>query len=112
MCGTNTTNPSVPASASSGGGCCGQARNAGPQRQSEPSAGATVSEYLVDGMTCGGCASSVSGALAKLDGVSDVQIALVPRGASKVTVYSAAPLPERAVSAAVSEAGYRFAGRS
>ncbi|WP_264372055.1 heavy-metal-associated domain-containing protein [Arthrobacter koreensis] len=60
------------------------------------------------GMTCGHCVSSVSEELARLDGVSDVQVALVPDGLSTVTVYSAGEVNREAVRAAVSEAGYEL----
>ncbi len=48
--------------------------------------------------------------LSGLAGVSQVDVALVPDGATRVTVTSAAPLPEPAVAAALDEAGdYRLA---
>ncbi len=61
--------------------------------------------YLVDGMTCEHCVHAVTGELAGLAGVSGVSVGLVPGGASKVTVTSAASLPEPAVAAALDEAG-------
>ena len=67
--------------------------------------------YAVTGMTCGHCAHAVTGELSGLEGVSQVDISLVPGGESKVTVTSEAPLSEQAVAAALDEAGeYRLAG--
>lgn len=60
-------------------------------------------------MTCEHCVASVSRELGALDGVSGVQVALVPGGASRVTVQSDAPLPAPAVAAAIDEAGYSLA---
>lgn len=67
----------------------------------------TITTYRVTGMTCGHCASAVSGEISTLSGVRDVQVD-VDRGA--VTVTSDNPLPVEAVRAAVDEAGYALAG--
>ena len=56
-------------------------------------------------MTREHCAHAVTGKLTRLDGVTEVSIEFVPNTESKVTVTSAAPLPEPAVSAALDEAG-------
>ena len=66
----------------------------------------TTATYDVQGMTCGHCVSAVSGELAKLPGVNDVDIDL---SSGKVTVTSDAPLDDAAVRAAVDEAGYQLA---
>jgi copper chaperone len=67
--------------------------------------------YTVAGMTCEHCVSAVTSELKSIDGVSDVQIALVVGGDSAVTITSAAPLESDAVAAAVDEAGdYRLVG--
>jgi len=66
----------------------------------------TTTTYQVDGMTCGHCAQSVTSELTALDGVSDVQVALVAGGTSTVTVVSEGPLERESVAAAVTEAGY------
>jgi copper chaperone CopZ len=66
--------------------------------------------YSVTGMTCEHCAHAVTGELTGLDGVSGVTVDLVPGGASTVTVTSAAPLPDQAITGALDEAGdYRLA---
>lgn len=63
--------------------------------------------YQVSGMTCGHCASAVSGELTKLAGVRTVDVD-VATGA--VRVDSEAPLDIEAVRAAVDEAGYDLVG--
>ncbi|MDK1345577.1 heavy-metal-associated domain-containing protein [Streptomyces sp. 378] len=62
--------------------------------------------YDVKGMTCAHCVQAVSSELAGLPGVDDVQVDL-PSG--RVTLPSEQPL-DRAVVAAVDEAGYELAG--
>ena len=69
---------------------------------------ATSTEYLVSGMTCSHCVSSVTEELSTLDGVSSVSIDLNVGGASTVTVGSASQLEIGTVHAAVSEAGYEL----
>ena len=65
--------------------------------------------YQVTGMTCEHCVRAVSAELTGLGGVSGVSIDLVPDGTSAVTVTSDKPLAERAVAAALDEAGdYRL----
>jgi copper chaperone len=71
----------------------------------------TTTTYAVTGMTCEHCVHAVTEELSGLDGVSQVEVALVPGGESKVTVTSAAALTEQAVAAALDEAGdYQLAG--
>ena len=67
--------------------------------------------YQVTGMTCEHCLRAVTEDLARLDGVRDVSVELVPEGSSAVTVTSDGPLPADAVAAALDEAGdCRLAG--
>lgn len=61
--------------------------------------------YLVDGMTCAHCVASVSAEVAKIAGVSDVDIDLET---GEVMVTSLADPDEAAVRAAVEEAGYEL----
>jgi copper chaperone CopZ len=68
--------------------------------------------YLVSGMTCGHCVSAVTEEIGKLEGVTSVEVDLVPGGTSRVTVTSTAALAADAVAAAVKEAGYELAGAS
>ena len=65
----------------------------------------TTTTYSVTGMTCEHCVTAVTAELSELSGVTGVSIALVPDGASQVTVTSGQPLPGPAVAAALEEAG-------
>jgi copper chaperone len=66
----------------------------------------TTSTYTVSGMTCEHCVRAVTEELAKLDGVGSVEVDLAT---GAVTVASQAPLDDRAVAAAVDDAGYELA---
>lgn len=70
----------------------------------------TTANYSVPLMTCGHCVTAVTDEITRLDGVSTVEIDLVPGGDSRVTVTGTAPLAGDAVRAAVQEAGYDLAG--
>ena len=61
------------------------------------------SQYIVEGMTCGHCASAVTAEISALPGVTDVAVELE---AGAVTVTSDTGLDADAVAAAVDEAGY------
>jgi copper chaperone CopZ len=61
--------------------------------------------FDVVGMTCGHCASAVTEELKALDGVSDVQVALVAGGTSAVTVAADRELTTAEVTSALDEAG-------
>jgi copper chaperone len=65
----------------------------------------TTTTYKVTGMTCEHCQHAVTTEVSALDGVSEVQVQLVPNGVSTVTVTSAAPVPDQEISAALDEAG-------
>ena len=65
----------------------------------------TTTTYKVTGMTCEHCANAVTTEVTTLDGVSAIQVQLVPDGVSTVTVTSAVPLPEAEVGRALDEAG-------
>ena len=74
------------------------------------SAGTTAgTEFLVTGMTCGHCVSSVTSEVSAIDGVDAVDVVLKKGGASRVTVTSVSPIDVDAVRAAVEEAGYQLA---
>lgn len=62
--------------------------------------------FTVTGMTCDHCVRSVQGELAKIAGVTDVDVDL---GSGRVTVQSAKELDTSDVAAAVAEAGYEVA---
>lgn len=63
----------------------------------------STAEYTVTGMTCGHCVASVEDEVGAIDGVTEVAVDLQ---SGRLTITSAAPLPESAVTAAVEEAGY------
>ena len=63
-------------------------------------------QYVVSGMTCQHCVTSVTEEISEIEGVSDVTVDLASGG---VTVTSEQPLSETAVRAAVEEAGYQLA---
>ncbi len=101
------------APASSHGGCAcgcgGHGAKTETAEQATDAAGAVRTELAVTGMTCGHCVSSVREELGELDGVQDVDVALVAGGVSTVTVTSAQPLDDAVVRAAIDEAGYALA---
>ncbi len=61
--------------------------------------------YTVAGMTCAHCISAVTDKVAKIDGVSDVQVDLA---SGSVTVAGESQLDDSAVKAAVEGAGYEL----
>ena len=65
----------------------------------------STQNFDVVGMTCGHCASAVTEELQALDGVTDVQVALVAGGTSAVTVDATRELTPAEVAAALDEAG-------
>jgi copper chaperone len=62
--------------------------------------------YLVDGMTCSHCVSSVTEEISALEGVHTVRVDLNARGTSRIMVVSSAPVPAADMRAAVTAAGY------
>jgi copper chaperone len=65
----------------------------------------TTQTYSVTGMTCGHCEHAVRTELEAIEGVTDVEVQLVPNGTSTVSVTSTQPLSESQVAAALDEAG-------
>ncbi len=59
--------------------------------------------YQVTGMTCAHCVNAVTGEVATLPDVTDVQVDLT---AGRLVVTSNLPLDDAKVAAAVDEAGY------
>ncbi len=57
----------------------------------------TTATYIVSGMTCGHCVTAVTQEIAALDGVTTVEIDLVPGGDSRVTVSGSATPPAQDV---------------
>ncbi len=66
----------------------------------------TSTTYSITGMTCDHCVAAVTAELSELQGVEQVDVALVAGGTSDVTVTSREPLATQAVREAVAEAGY------
>ena len=64
---------------------------------------ATISEYLVTGMTCQHCVSAVTEEISAIEGVTDVQVDLAT---GRVSVTSTVALDDATVHAAIDEAGY------
>jgi len=62
--------------------------------------------YIVTGMTCGHCVSSVTEEVQEIPGVENVEVVLET---GTVTITSAEPVDRAAVEAAVEEAGYQVA---
>ena len=62
-----------------------------------------LSTWVVTGMTCAHCVSSVKEEIGEIAGVERVEVALE---SGVVTVTSARPLDTSVVAAAVAEAGY------
>lgn len=87
--------------------CCTHG-NASAVTESKPSiaSDAVVSDFLVEGMTCSHCVSSVTEELAAIEGVAGVSVNLNAGGASRVTVASSATLDAEQVRRAIEEAGY------
>jgi len=67
--------------------------------------GTMVSTYKVSGMTCGHCVNAVSTEVAKIDGVTGVDVKL---DAGQVDVTSDSALDASTVQAAVEEAGFEL----
>jgi copper chaperone CopZ len=88
-------------------GSCGLVTPAEPADSSAVTA--VTTEFLVTGMTCGHCVSSVSEEVGAVSGVDAVEVVLKKGGSSRVTVTSAVPVDADAVRAAVEEAGYQLA---
>lgn len=109
MCSTSTPTSSpltLTEKEPAGCACCAPQDTAAPAQQ--PSPVEASADFGVTGLTCGSCASRVSGAVAALEGVRDVRIDLVPGGTSTLSVISAEPVNSSAITTAVEEAGYHL----
>lgn len=63
-----------------------------------------TSEFVVQGMSCGGCETSVREAVSQLPGVTDVQVSAQ---SGRLAVTGQQPVDDAAVLAAIDAAGYR-----
>ncbi|MEV4165274.1 heavy-metal-associated domain-containing protein [Nonomuraea dietziae] len=61
--------------------------------------------YIVKGMTCGHCVSSVKEEVGEVAGVTGVEVDLAT---GSLTVDSAAPIDQAEIAAAVEQAGYEL----
>ena len=66
----------------------------------------TTTTFTVAGMTCEHCVRAITEEVAKLDGVTAVDVDL---GSGTVAVTAGAPIDPAAFAAAVDEAGYEVA---
>jgi copper chaperone len=100
-----------------GGSCgCGHAGGADAVTSAEGATHTTgtpgvEASFLVSGMTCGHCVSSVTEEVGALDGVVAVSVDLNAQGASRVTVQATHPIDTDALRTAVADAGYEIVGR-
>lgn len=88
------------------GSCCSSTGSC-QDGATEVRIGGVTAVYEVKGMTCGHCEGAVSEEISGIEGVTSVK---ADATGGRVTVVSAAPLPEDAVRAAVDEAGYELVG--
>jgi copper chaperone len=65
-----------------------------------------ASEYVVSGMHCHHCVSSVTEEVSAVNGVTDVKVDL---DSGQLIVISDSEIPFQSIEAAVDEAGYRVA---
>jgi copper chaperone CopZ len=65
-----------------------------------------TSQYVVSGMHCGHCVSSVTEEVSAVSGVTDVKVDL---DSGRLTVVSNTEIPLQSIEAAVDEAGYSLA---
>lgn len=68
----------------------------------------TTAEFVVTGMSCAHCVTSVTSEVKELPGVTDVTVDLATGG---LTVVSADAIPLAEIERAVDEAGYTVAAR-
>jgi copper chaperone len=107
MSGTNSkTNDLTLTDVNSGCACCGPSH--AREAVTATPTGAVSEDFLVSGMTCSHCVSSVTEELSALDGVETVNVDLIAGGVSRVTVASSSTLSLDDVRAAVTEAGYEL----
>jgi copper chaperone len=115
MCTPNTTNDLGLTDANSSCTCAthsdvAQDNAASHSHSAAHSTSAHREHYLVNGMTCSHCVTSVTEELSALPGVEAVQVRLNVGGTSQVMVESSTALDVDVVRAAVDEAGYELAG--
>jgi copper chaperone len=104
MCGTTITGNELGLTDKNHACACGG--HADAETSTPALEGAIREHYLVDGMTCGHCVSSVTEEISALDGVDSVNVDLNAGGTSRIMVMSSVPVPAADIRAAVTAAGY------
>lgn len=111
MCGSDTRIALPLAPSAAGCSCCGpRSSSASPSTATSTavttsaSAGGSVLEFGVEGLTCGHCVQTVERAVSALEGVDSASVDLVPGGRSRLAVRG--KTDDAAVRGAVSSAGY------
>ena len=66
-------------------------------------------EFTVEGMSCGGCVKSVTGAVTRVPGVTNVEVSLERKAAT--VEYDGAAVTPAAIVAAIEAAGFEAAVR-
>lgn len=98
-----------------GGGSCGCGHGAASTdaltvADAQPGTAGVEATFLVSGMTCGHCVSSVTEEVGAIDGVVNVSVDLNTAGASRVTVQATHAISADALRTAVADAGYDLVG--
>lgn len=65
------------------------------------------SHFVVTGLNCGGCVTTLTRKAMGIYGVVHVDVDLVPKGESDVTIRHARDVDERAIEVRLEEVGYR-----
>lgn len=105
MCGTTTETNELPVVETDSSCACCSGETSTDATTAAVDANLVQATYAVTGMTCGHCATAVSGELQEVEGVSTVQVDLVAGGISTVSVASQQALTDEQVRVALAEAG-------
>jgi copper chaperone CopZ len=108
MCTPNAANDLGITDANSS--CCSTTDRGSSKSATVVSSTARTENFLVSGMTCSHCVTSVTEELSLLPGVESVDVQLNAGAPSLVTVASSTALDLDAVRTAIDEAGYELAG--
>ncbi len=108
MCGTDQSTKDLGLTDKNDGCACSTSSHADSHAAAtdQVAEGAIQEQYLVEGLTCGHCVSSVTEEVSAVDGVTNVSVDLNVGGASRVMVVSSKPIQVDEIRSAVTEAGY------
>lgn len=71
----------------------------------------STTTYGLTGLTCGHCVNAVTEEVSEIEGVTDVEVELVPEGTSTLTITAQSDVGDDALAAAIDEAGgYQLTG--